>query len=52
VRQVADWREQELTRILRKLPAASRVQLTTVLGQLVDAAGDGYGNISRTLVPV
>jgi DNA-binding MarR family transcriptional regulator len=52
VRQVADWREQELTRILRKLAPASRAQLTTVLGQLVDAAGDGYGNISHTLVPV
>jgi len=52
VRQVATWREQELTRILRQLPAASRSQLTTVLGQLVKAAGEGYGNISHTLVPV
>lgn len=52
VRQVADWREQELTRILRKLPPASRAQLTTVLSQLVKAAGEGYGNISHTLVPV
>jgi len=52
VRQVADWREQELTRILRKLPPASRAQLTTLLGQLVEAAGEGYGNISYTLVPV
>jgi DNA-binding MarR family transcriptional regulator len=52
VRQVAAWRAQELARILRQLPPASRAQLTTLLGQLVEAAGEGYGNISHTLVPV
>lgn len=52
VRQVAAWREQELTRILRQLPPSSRAQLTAVLRQLVEAAGEGYGNISHTLVPV
>lgn len=52
VRQVAAWREQELTRILRQLPPSSRAQLTAVLHQLVEAAGEGYGNISHTLVPV
>ena len=52
VRQVAAWREQELTRILRQLPPSSRAQLTAVLHELVEAAGEGYGNISHTLVPV
>jgi DNA-binding MarR family transcriptional regulator len=52
VSQVATWREQELARILGQLPPAGRVQLTTALRQLVDAAGEGYGTISRSLVPV
>jgi len=52
VSQVAEWREQELARILGQLPAAGRVQVTTALRQLVDAAGEGYGTISRSLVPV
>jgi DNA-binding MarR family transcriptional regulator len=52
IRQVATWREQELTRIMQKLPPKSRTQLTNVLHQLVEAAGEGYGNISHTLVPV
>jgi DNA-binding MarR family transcriptional regulator len=52
VRQVAAWREQELTRIFRQLPPATRAQVTTVLSQLVAAAGEGYGTISRSLVPV
>jgi hypothetical protein len=28
------------------------VQVTAALRQLVDAAGEGYGTISRSLVPV
>jgi len=52
VSQVAEWREQELAPILGQLPAAGRVQVTTALRQLVDAAGEGYGTISRSLVPV
>jgi DNA-binding MarR family transcriptional regulator len=52
VSQVAAWREQELARILGQLPPAHRVQLTAALRHLVDAAGDGYGTISRSLVPV
>jgi DNA-binding MarR family transcriptional regulator len=52
VRQVAAWREQELARIFRQLPPASRAQVTTMLRQLVEAAGEGYGTISRSLVPV
>jgi hypothetical protein len=52
VRQAAAWREQELARILEQLPPAGRVQVTAALRQLVDAAGEGYGTISRSLVPV
>jgi DNA-binding MarR family transcriptional regulator len=52
VSQVAAWREQELARILGQLPVIGRVQVTTALRQLVDAAGEGYGTISRSLVPV
>jgi DNA-binding MarR family transcriptional regulator len=52
VRQVAVWREQELARIFHQLPPAAHAQVTTALRQLVDAAGEGYGTISRGLVPV
>ena len=52
VSQAAAWREQELARILRQLPPAGRRQVTTALRQLVEAAGEGYGTISRGLVPV
>ena len=52
VSQAATWREQELARILRRLPPAGRRQVTTALRQLVEAAGEGYGTISRGLVPV
>jgi DNA-binding MarR family transcriptional regulator len=52
VDQVAAWREQELARIYRQLPPTGQAQLSRVLRQLVKAAGDGYGMISRGLVPV
>ena len=52
VSQAAAWREQELARILRQLPPAGRRQVTTALRQLVEAAGEGYGTISRRLIPV
>lgn len=52
VGQVAAWREQELARIFRQLPPAGRGQVTRALRQLVEAAGEGYGTISRGLVPV
>ena len=52
VGQVAAWREQELARIYRQLPPAGQAQVTRALRQLVDAAGEGYGTISRGLVPV
>jgi DNA-binding MarR family transcriptional regulator len=52
VSQVAAWREQELARILQRLPVDERLRVTNALQQLVVAAGDGYGMISRGLVPV
>lgn len=51
VSQVTAWREQELARILGRLPPDGRRQVTTALRQLVDAAGEGYGTISRSLIP-
>jgi DNA-binding MarR family transcriptional regulator len=43
VSKVAARRRRELSRIMDTLPPASRTQVTSVLRQLVDAAGDGYG---------
>lgn len=51
VGHVAAWRKQELARIYRQLPPAERPQVTRALRQLVQAAGEGYGTISRGLVP-
>ena len=50
VRQAAAGREQELRRILRRLPPANRWPATTALHQLVEVASEGYGMISPTLV--
>ncbi len=44
--------ERELARILRQLPPAGRRQVTTSLRQLVEAAGEGHGTVSRGLIPV
>jgi len=52
VSNVAAWRQQELARMLGRLPAAQRVRVTDALQHLVAAAGEGYGIASRTLVPV
>lgn len=49
---VAAWRRQELARIFRQLPPAGQRQVTSALRQLVQAAGEGYGTISRGLVPL
>jgi DNA-binding MarR family transcriptional regulator len=43
VGKVAARRRRELSRIVDTLPPASRTQVTSVLRQLVEAAGDGYG---------
>ena len=52
VGQVATWRERELARIFRQLPPAEQAQVIRTLRQLIAAAGEGYGTISRGLVPV
>jgi DNA-binding MarR family transcriptional regulator len=51
VDRVAAWRQQELARMLVLLPPADRIRLTGALRQLVAVAGEGYGTISRGLVP-
>ncbi|HEY2507898.1 MAG TPA: MarR family transcriptional regulator [Streptosporangiaceae bacterium] len=52
VRQVAQWRAQELARIFGQLAPADQTRLIDGLRQLIQAAGDEYGLISRGLVPV
>ncbi len=52
VGQAAAWRAQELARILGRLAPAERDQVTAALALLVSAAGEGYGTISRGLVPL
>ena len=52
VDRVVVWRQQELARMLGLLPSADRVRLTAALSQLVSVAGEGYGMISRSMVPV
>jgi DNA-binding MarR family transcriptional regulator len=51
VSRVAEWRQQELARMLARLPVAHRAGVTAALRQLVAAAGEGYGIASRALVP-
>jgi len=52
VAKVAAWRQQELARILTRLPAGQREGVADALRHLVAAAGEGYGLASRALVPV
>ena len=52
VGRVSGCREQDLARISCQLPPAGREQVTSGLRQLLKAVGEGYGMISRTLVPV
>jgi len=52
VTKVATWRQQELARMLTRLPAEQREGVAAALRHLVAAAGDGYGMASRTVVPV
>jgi hypothetical protein len=47
----AGWRERDLARISGQFPPAGRAQVTSGLRQLLKAVGEGYGTISRTLVP-
>ena len=48
---VSVWRQRELSRIVTALPPAARGQLTSILGQLVSAAGEGYGVAAWPAIP-
>jgi hypothetical protein len=50
--RVAGWRERELARASCQLPPAGYAQVASGLHQLVVAVGEGYGTITRGLVPV
>ncbi len=52
VSAVSGWRQRELSRIVAALPPATRAQLTGVLGQLVTAAGEGYGVTAGPVIPL
>jgi DNA-binding MarR family transcriptional regulator len=52
VDRVAAWRRQELAGMLERLPPADRARVTEALRRLVAVAGEGYGAVSRALVPV
>ncbi len=52
VSAVSRWRQRELSRIVAALPPATRAGLTSVLGQLVTAAGEGYGLAAEPVVPL
>ena len=52
VAAVSGWRHRELGRIVAELPPATRAQLTSVLGQLITAAGEGYGLAAGPLLPL
>ena len=51
VSAVSQWRQRELSRIVAGLPPATRTQLTSVLGQLVASAGEGYGVAAEARQP-
>jgi DNA-binding MarR family transcriptional regulator len=52
VRTAAAARRHELAAILERLPAADQARLTAALGQLVAAAGEGYGTVPGSPVPL
>ena len=52
VAAVSGWRQGELSRIVGALPPSTRDQLTSVLGQLVTAAGEGYGLAAGPVIPL
>jgi DNA-binding MarR family transcriptional regulator len=45
--RVAEWRRQELTRILGLLEPGECGTLSVALRRLVEVAGEGYGTIAR-----
>ncbi|PZS37312.1 MAG: MarR family transcriptional regulator [Pseudonocardiales bacterium] len=52
VSAISEWRQRELSRIVAALPLAARAQLTSVLDQLVMAAGEGYGLMAEPALPL
>lgn len=52
VAAAAAWRRQELARILSRLAPRDRAAVTGVLARLVEAAGDDYGVIVSSPVPL
>jgi len=52
VSDVAAWRQQELRRILLRLPTENRTMVPGVLQRLVEAAGEGYGTVPHSPVPL
>jgi DNA-binding MarR family transcriptional regulator len=52
VTRVAAWRREELERILGRLNPGERDAVTAALGLLVEAAGDDYGVVARSPVPL
>jgi len=52
VTRVRDQRHHELTRILTSLAPDDRSTAVRALRLLVEAAGEGYGQVSRRLVPL
>jgi DNA-binding MarR family transcriptional regulator len=52
VSKVVGWRQQELAQLFDRLPPADQVRVVVALEKLVAVAGEGYGTVSRVLVPV
>jgi DNA-binding MarR family transcriptional regulator len=52
VTQVTQWRRQELARILGLLAPGDQDTLVDALRRLVEAAGEGYGTIAQSPVPL
>jgi DNA-binding MarR family transcriptional regulator len=52
VSAVSGWRQRELSRMVATLSPATQIQLTSVLGELVMAAGEGYGLTAEPVLPL
>jgi DNA-binding MarR family transcriptional regulator len=51
VGRAATWRQKELARMLGRLTAAEQAQVAEALRLLLAAAPDGYGIVSRPIIP-
>ncbi|MGH3283481.1 MAG: hypothetical protein ACRDPD_02150 [Streptosporangiaceae bacterium] len=50
--RVMEWRRRELARILGRLGPGDRDTLTASLRRLIAAAGEGYGALRQSPVPL